>query len=301
MTLFFPPKFEFPARFCMPRDYGWDISLTQICEREAIRLRLPSYDTRFDKGFGPRTSNTYDPIYANLNDFRHQTYLMEKNGNAKRKSSDSVAAGGSSASLASSVPDDLRIGTPPDDSPQIKRRRSAGDGGRETVSRLAERMKGFIEEFGRAHEQLKAAHEEIRLIAKTAEETNEKIAARMDSIEKKLLDRETSISDVKRDISLLKKQFEFKQAAKIATPSGSSGSIPRAPAPTVGTAAKPVVKMPSAVKSSQPSTFPSQKKDEKEPPKRSSPDDFPAVEWDDPYCARCNTDYKKGETHVCKN
>lgn len=287
----------------MPRDYGWDISLTQLCERQALEENLPpivDYELEAIFQNRPHPSIAYDWNYRNLNDFRHKTYLMEKNGNAKRKSSDSVPGTGSSASLASSVPDDLRIGTPPDDSPQIKRRRSTTDGNRETVSRLAERMKAFIEEFGRAHEQLKAAHEEIRLIAKTAEETNEKIAARMDSIEKKLNDRETSILDVRRDISLLKKQFEFRQAAKVAPPSGNSGSARAVPAPTSGAVAKPAAKMPSVVKSSPPSTFPSQKKDE-EPPKRSSPDDYPAVEWDDPYCARCNTDYKKGEAHVCKN
>jgi len=283
----------------MPRDYGWDQSLTEICERAAFEQHLPpivdyELEALFQKR--PHPSIAYDWHYQNLNDFRHQTYLMEKNGNSKRKSTDSIPPGGSSASLASSVPDDLRIATPPDETPQIKRRKSTTDAGRETVSRLAERMKTFIEEFGKAHEQLKAAHEEIRLIAKTAEETNEKIAARMDSIEKKLNDRDVTISDVKRDISLLKKQFEFRQAAHAQKQSGTP--TPAAPVSTSGSVVKPPAKKMPAMPSLLPSDNPSSRKPS--PPKRSSPEDFPAVEWDDPYCARCNTDYKKGEKHVCK-
>lgn len=277
----------------MPREYGWDRYLQEICDRQAIKEKLPQVDivalqAVFDRK--PDPAIEYDWNYRNLNDFRHKQYHMEKNGSSKRKSSDSLPPATSSASLASSVPDDLRIATPPDESPQIKRRKSDANAGRETVSRLAERMKTFIEEFGRSYEQLKAAHEEIRLIAKTAEETNEKIAERMNIIEKKLQERESHILDAKRDISLLKKQFEFKAAAK-----STGGIVSPAAVPKLGPAAVLPVKKPAAAPCSPASASLLPRKPS--PPRL---EDIPTVEWDDPYCARCNSDYKKGENHVCK-
>lgn len=261
----------------MPREYEWDINLTQLCERVNGHLG-PVID--FQLPYNPELA--WDPHYHNLNDFRHQQYLMERE--KKRKSTDS------SASLASSVPEDLVILTP-DESPQIKRRNS-GAPKRNTLGELADKMKSFIQEMGKAHEELKAAHEEVRLIAKEAERTNEHVLAKLTDIEKRIENiasessaNKSSIADAKLDISLLRKQCVFK-AAPVARGTTSLPAIAKPP----GIVAKAPAKTLPVERSSPPSQSSSKKASQ----------EIPEVDWDDLFCAKCNTDYKPTDKHVCK-
>lgn len=211
--------------------------------------------------------------------------------------------------MSSSVPEDLRIATP-DESPQIKRRKSNnGDKppppARMTVAELAERMKTFIQEMGRQYEDIKAAHEEVRLIAKEAEKTNELMFTKMTEIEKKLEvlyahkdSQDRHIMQSKQTISSLKKQIEGvtpssapqkSSGTPSTTPSAKTSSSPPATVPKSGTVVAPSVKN-APVKPSSPPTATTKKPSQ----------ELIEVDWDDPYCAKCNTDYKKGHKHVCK-
>ena len=98
---------------------------------------------------------------------------------------------------------------------------------------------------------------------------------------------EALISELKREQSLLKKQFEFRQAARVGPPTAT----PAASAPTPGTVAKAPAKMPNVVVSSKPSGSPSGKKAEE--------DLLDA--WDSDFCPKCNSDFPEGTKHVCKN
>jgi hypothetical protein len=269
---------SFPAS-CMKRQYGWDISCDEICAR--YNTDLPPYDPNFEFTFNPDVA--WDPIYHNLNDFRHKQYLMER-AESKRKSTDS------SASLASSVPEDLMIATPPDDSPQIKRKKPEAPK-RDTVGMLAERMKTFVQDFAKSYDQLKAAHEEVRLIAKEAERVNEMMFTKMTELETKIARieqksnaAEQNIADARLDISQLRSKCVFKAA-----PVTACTTTRPATATISGSAVKPPAK--SAPAASSPPGASSSKKPSQE---------IPEVDWDDLYCAKCNTDYKPTEKHVCK-
>jgi len=198
----------------------------------------------------------------------------------KRKSTDS---GGS---LASSVPEDLQIATPDDNSPQIKRRDSTL-ARRTTVMELAERIQAFVKQTEKAHGDFKAAHEEVRLIAKAAETTNEAIFQKMETIEKNLQGLDTQFADVKREMSLLKTQFHFKAAARCA-PTPGSATKPVS-AKMSGGAAQPVVKgLPAATSSTSKASL-----------KKASPE-IPVCDINDEFCVKCNSDYPEGTEHVCK-
>lgn len=265
----------------MRRQYDWDISCDELCAR--YNTDLPPYDSFFEFKYNPDVA--YDPIYRNLNDFRHKQYIMERE--SKRKSTDS------SASLASSVPDDLVIATP-DDSPQIKRAKKPEPPKRDTVGLLAERMKTFVQEFAKSHEDLKAAHEEIRMIVKEAEKTNEmmfmklsQFEAQIATNEKRFSTLEQNIADARVDIMQLRNKCVFK-AAPMPAIKGGTTTTP-AIAKTSGTVVKPPAKSVPAANS--PPGASSSKKASQE---------LLEVDWDDEYCAKCNTDYKATQKHICK-
>lgn len=264
----------------MRRQYDWDISCDELCAR--YNTDLPPYDPFFKFKYNPDVA--YDPIYRNLNDFRHQQYIMERE--SKRKSTDS------SASLASSVPDDLVIATP-DDSPQIKRAKKPEAPKRDTVGLLAERMKTFVQEFAKSHEDLKAAHEEIRMIVKETEKTNENMFMKLTEFEAKILTNEKrfsmleqSIADARVDIMQLRNKCVYKAAP---LPTRPLTTTTPAIAKTSGSVVKPPAKSVAAANS--PPGASSSKKASQE---------LLEVDWDDEYCAKCNTDYKATEKHICK-
>ena len=282
----------------MRKRVDWaDENLSLICARQAYDLKLPDLDLfALDSVFN-RRDNAYDWHYSGLNDYRHQQYFMEK-ANSKRKSSDSVRSTGSasSISLSASVPEDLRIATPDDSpTPQIKKRK-------ETIADLAERMRGFITDVQKAHEDLKAAHEEVRLIAKAAEETNERLFSQMTNltgrisfIEKQLGNQDGNIEDVKRELLRSSTRLDAieKRGQAKAPPSVPIVTTTRpVGAPIPGTVV-PASAKPLPTKNSPTRSFPALKRAEE----HLTEEDFEG--FDDPYCARCNTDYKKGAKHVC--
>lgn len=246
----------------------------------------PIYNFSFppaQKSFWSHSHSCFYPVIGFWRQYRHNEYLMENERAKRKKSTDS------SSSLASSVPEDYHIQSIDLDAPatQVIKRRA-------TVSDLADRMRSFIAQVEKTHEDLKAALTEVRLMSKLTEETNEKMYHRMTELDnsictvlKKNEDLDGAISELKREQSLLKKQFEFRQAARVGPPTAT----PAAAAITSGTAAKAPAKMPSVVVSSKPSGSPSGKKAEE--------DLLDA--WDSDFCPKCNSDFPEGTKHVCKN
>lgn len=285
----------------------------EIADREAAILGLPPIDIDSWNIFfcGPADSrDRVDWQYSDLKDFRHRTYLMEKEKSKRKRSTDLLESTGSLASggsLASSVPEDLRIATPPDESPQIRRRRTDTIAAkpRETVANLGERMDTSLKDIAKAHETLKAAIEEVRIIAKEAEKINEmlfekltKFEGQMLFMQKQLGMRDGNIEKLSADILQLKRQFEFKPptTAGMGSLPGSASTSATRPATAIksGTAAAPPVKSGVAAPFRPPGILP-KKKPEEPPLSSEEAEEF----FSKAFCAKCGEDYPAKTKHVC--
>lgn len=281
----------------------------QICERAALEEGLPDLDPiALEAIFNqqPDSAIAYDWTYRNLNDFRHKTYLMEKGKEKRKRSNDSIGLAESGGSLASSVPEDLRIATP-EESPTIRRRTSAQTPAkpRETVATLGDRMETSLAEINKAHETLKAAMEEVRLIAKEAEKTNEmllekltQMETQMSSMQKQFGTRDSNIEALKHDISSLKRQFDLKAISTTRSPTsttsvaGSASTSASRPATAIksGTVAKAPAKSGLGAPFRPPGLQSSKKPDVV----------IKCIEnLDDEFCPKCNEDYPANTKHVC--
>lgn len=283
--------------------YRLTASEIQLCEQQAVEQKLPPLDLyALDAVFSKRPDPdlAYDWNYSDLNDYRHRTYLMEKAKNdRKRKSTENLASVDSAGSLASQPPEDLRIATPDlDESPQIKRRASKP---RQTVAAVAESMGASLASIKSAYENLQAAFTEVRVIAKEAEKTNEmlydkvmKMEATLTSMQKQSEKRDVTIEQSKLDISLLKKQFEFRSHRNNSqpAPAPATSSSPTRPAGATanGTAATPAAKSTPAVVSPPPAPSSS---------KKPSVSVREIQNLDDEWCSRCGEDYPAKSKHVC--
>lgn len=281
----------------------------EIADREAAILHLPPIDLDSWNIFfcGPADSrDRVDWQYSNLNDFRHQTYLMEKERSKRKRSSDSLNSS-TGGSLASTAPEDLVIATPPDESPVIKRSKN-----RETVASLGERMETSLSEINKAHETLKAAIEEVRIIAKEAEKINEMLFEKLTKFEEQFRSmqkqsgvRDSTIATLKEDMSKLKQRFDFKATASASIPSlpgkGSTSAIRPVTVATCGTVAAAPAKTGVDAPFRPPGILPKKKAEVLPPPPPLQPPSPEEVEefFSKEYCAKCGEDYPAKTKHVC--